>query len=67
MSPNAKANGNTLALNPEDAPLKGAEGMKGDGEVTLGGVSRFERPAIDSRSMAGLDIVKQDFQTKAKG
>jgi hypothetical protein len=55
-------------LNPDAAPaLNGAEGTYGDGEKTLGGVSGFEGPAVDSRSIAGSDIVRKSFRTEAGG
>jgi hypothetical protein len=64
----AGANGVDVGLNPVDAmPLKGAEGMYGDGEATLEGVSGLEGPATDSRSIAGSDIVMESFQTEAEG
>ena len=49
-----------MGLSPAEGPdLKGADGTYGDGDETLGGVFVVEGPAVDSRSIAGSDIVKK--------
>ena len=50
----------------EEPSLKGADGTYGDGDETLGGVFVVEGPAVDSRSIAGSDIVKKISRPKPK-
>jgi hypothetical protein len=57
----------TEGVNPAEKPdLKGADGTYGDGDETLGGVLEVEGPAVDSRSIAGSDIVKKISKPKPK-
>src|ERR1700709_861071 len=57
----------TVGLSASEEPnLKGADGTYGDGDEALGGVFVVEGPAVDSRSIAGSDIVKKISKPKSK-
>ena len=59
--------GATVGLSAAEKPdLKGADGTYGDGDEALGGVFEVEGPAVDSRSIAGSDIVKKISRPKPK-